>query len=60
VLYSKLLVFAVLACSAAAVGILTFYFVSSEEENDYTAQVSPRRLDTRIVASIIYDIFISS
>lgn len=42
VLYSKLLVFLVLACSAAAVGILTFYFVSSEEVNDYTAQV--RRL----------------
>jgi hypothetical protein len=39
VLYSKLLVFAVLACSAATVGVLTFYFVSSEEENDYTAQV---------------------
>jgi hypothetical protein len=39
VLYSKLLVFLVLACSAAAVGVLTFYFVTSEEENDYTAQV---------------------
>jgi hypothetical protein len=39
VLCGKLLVFAVLACGAAGVGILTFFFfVSSEEENDYAAQ----------------------
>jgi hypothetical protein len=53
VLYSKLLVFAVLACSAAAVGILTFYFVTSEEENDYTAQVS-NKLEQKIVHSYLH------
>jgi hypothetical protein len=55
VLYSKLLVFAVLACSAAAVGILTFYFVSSEEENDYTAQVRSnknKQVDCRMKQSL--------
>jgi hypothetical protein len=53
VLYSKLLVFAVLACSAAAVGILTFYFVTSEEENDYTAQVS-NKLEQKIGHSYLH------
>jgi uncharacterized protein HemX len=39
VLRSKILVFAVLFLSAAAVGFFTYYFLSQEEQNDFETQV---------------------